>query len=81
MAKKSKSHKQQPAPSDEVFNDMFTKCIRGELNNADDPRGGYSQREGYRKVPNPGQGPFEGGTMFHGLDDIGQGKGKGQDKK
>lgn len=80
MANKQKPHdKHEHTPADETFNDMFTKCIRGELNNADDPRGGYSQREGYRKVPNPGQGPFEGGTMWHGLDDIGQGK--GQDKK
>ena len=79
MAHKRKSHKNQDAPANEVFNDMFTKCIRGELNNADDPRGGYSPREGYRKVPNPGQGPYQGGTMWHGLDEIGQGK--GQDKK
>jgi hypothetical protein len=64
----------------DMFNEQFTKVIRGELNNVDDPRGGYSQRDGYRKQTNPGQGPFTGGTVFHGLDEIGSGK-AGKKKK
>lgn len=75
MADKQKPNKHNTPPA-EVFNDMFTKCVRGELNNLDDPRGGYSEREGFRQTPNPGQGPFQGGTMWHGLDDIGSGKGQ-----
>lgn len=73
MAKEKKTQ-------DEFFNDEFTKCIRGELADAGkpvDPRGGYSEREGYGKKPNPGQGPYEGSIIWHGLDDIG----KGQKKK
>ena len=68
--KKNDKHKS----NSESFNDQFTKCIRGELEN--DPRGGYSHRDGYRKQPNPGQGPYHGAIMWHGLDDIGQGKTK-----
>jgi len=68
-------HKQNCPLSNEQFNDLFTRAIRGELNNIDDPRGGYTARGGYRKVPpQPGPGPFHGETTHYGLDDIGQGK-------
>ncbi len=74
MAKNKPSSKNKQTHNDKSFNDQFTKCIRGELEQ--DPRGGYSHRDGYRKKPNPGQGPYQGATMWHGLDDIGQGNKK-----
>jgi hypothetical protein len=60
--------------NNERFNEMFSRVIRGELNNVDDPRGGYTP-QGYRKTgPQQGPGPFQGETTYAGLDDIGQGK-------
>lgn len=61
----------------EQFSELFTRAIRGELNNIDDPRGGYTPRGGYRKTgPQPGPGPFHGETTHYGLDDVGQGEKK-----